>query len=122
MPRKALSQNEPDDQNPGPPVFVLPPELAEKALQLLTKSQSLLAFSHDNMVELEKLLGRNFRNPEDLIGCIRTLKSVTVGGVEVDLSPVIWSRLQSRGKNFPDFDKWLSDVIVRLLEGYVQLR
>ena len=123
MPRKALSNQESDDQpDTAAPVFVLPPDLAEKALQLLSSQRSQFALDRASMIELESMLGRNFRNPQDLVGCIRALKSVAVGGIEVDLSPVIWSRLQSRGKNFPDFDKWLGDVIVRLLEQYVQLR
>ena len=122
MPRKALSMNESDDPIAAAPVFVLPPELAEKALQLISKSNSPLAFDRESLIELEKLLSRNFRSPEDLINCIKALKAVTVAGVEVDLPANVWSRLQSRGKNFPEFDKWLGDVIVRLLEGYVQLR
>jgi hypothetical protein len=122
MPRKALSNQESDDPIVAAPVFVLPPELAEKAIQTLAKSQSLLSFDRESLIELEKLFGRNFHTPDELINSIKILKSVAVAGIEVDIPAVVWSRLQSRGKNFPEFDKWLGDVIVRLLEGYVQLR
>ncbi len=122
MPRKALSNQESDDPIAAAPVFVLPPELAEKAIQTLAKSQSLLSFDRESLIELEKLFGRNFHTPDELINSIKILKSVAVAGIEVDIPANVWSRVQSRGKNFPEFDKWLGDVIVRLLEGYVQLR
>lgn len=84
-------------------------------------SEKPLIIDDENRRAIERMLQRNLSTPEELVQHLRNALAVRAGGVEAPLTPRLLSRLQSRAIGV-DFDKFLPDLIVKLLEQYAGLR
>jgi hypothetical protein len=125
MPRKVLSHDEPPPAyTAGQPIyFTLPDDLAKEAIKLLTEQNDGFLLLNSELVEIEKILSRNLRNGQQMVDAIRALKTMGVGGIEIDLPLEIWSRLKSRLPVADDlFATKIQEIVIRLLQEYTYLR
>jgi hypothetical protein len=70
---------------------------------------------------LERLFGRNFSTPEDLVHQMEKYITARIGDVDVQLSPTLLTRLKTRCFGKP-FEQFLTDRVVVSLEEYVGMR
>lgn len=69
--------------------------------------------------DLERTLGVNVSSEADMLDYIRQAMSVRVGEHRVPVSPDMLMRLKSRCQD-PEFDRWLSELVLRLLTLYTE--
>lgn len=77
-----------------------------------------ISLSPADLRELSQTIGVNIRSAEELLRRIKTLSTVSVGGIEIPLEPGLLSRLKSRAVR-QDFPKFLHDEVLRQLHAYV---
>lgn len=101
-----------------------PPEwLMAERLRLFagTNSQKPLVIDDASRQQIEKMFNKNINSAVELVRLIEQAVSVRVDDMGVSFSPQLLSRLNSRCIGM-DFDKFLPQLIKRLLEEYVGLR
>ncbi len=80
-----------------------------------------IIFDDDQRRALEGLLGKNFKDADDVLAYIKRSLSIKLNGCEVSIKPMVIQRLQNRcyGKTF---DKFLPEFIQIEIERAVGLR
>ena len=68
--------------------------------------------------ELSRIIGYNFRTPQDLIEKVRFLTTISVDGVEIRLDPGLLTRLKSRAVR-QTLGQYIQTEVKRLLHGAV---
>lgn len=84
-------------------------------------AQKPLYFDDTDRQAVEKLLGRNFRSAKEVVALIRNLVSVKLAGIDVNLSPTLLVRLQTRCFK-PPFDQWVAQLVAEQLEQFCGMR
>ncbi len=72
--------------------------------------------------ELERVLGRNFQRPKELVEAVAHLAELRVENVKVVLTPDVLERLKSRHFTDEPFDAWLAGQVREWAERAVELR
>jgi len=72
----------------------------------------------DDLLAINKLVGRNIQTKEDLLAALKHATSISVNGVEVTLEPGLITRLKSRCIR-QDFDKFLHDRVIEWAHAFV---
>lgn len=101
-----------------PPEWIMGERLRQFAA---TNSQKPIVLDDASRQKIEKLVGKNISNSDELVAIIESAVSVRVDGMEVPMTPQLLSRLNSRCIGVP-FDKFLPPLIKRMLEEYCGLR
>lgn len=70
---------------------------------------------------LERLFGRNFQTPEELVHTMEKYITARIGEVDVPLQPLLLTRLKSRCFGKP-FEQFLAERVVCGLEEYAGMR
>jgi hypothetical protein len=71
---------------------------------------------------LERLFGRNFATPEELIKTFEKYVTARIENVDVALPPALLQRLKTRCFSNKPFNIFLSEQVVKGLEEYVGMR
>ncbi len=74
-----------------------------------------------NRKRLERLFGKNFKDPEDLIHVMERYVTARIGDVDVQLSPALLTRLKTRCFGKP-FEQFLAERAIYGLEEYAGMR
>jgi len=80
-----------------------------------------LYFDDEDRSRLEALIGKNVFSPTEALQLLERQRTLTVENVDITLKPQLLARLKSRCF-VPDFEAWLSKLVVEELERYCGLR
>lgn len=117
LPEKVIKEYE--EQGKGKPAEWVMAERLRNCVTLNSEKPIILIDTERR--EIERLLSRNLSTGAELVQHVKNALSVRAEGQMIPLPPRLLSRLQSRSIGV-DFDKFLPDLIVKLLEQYAGLR
>jgi len=97
--------------------------LIAERLPQLAQSHSIKPIIIDDEARrrIERVLGRNLSEPDELIRILERALTLQVGDTPVELTPYLLERLRSRCFGMP-FDKFVAFTVRRALEEYCGLR
>jgi len=84
-------------------------------------AQKPIYFDDVERQELERLIGKNVSSATEVLRILERNASLSVGTARVTLKPNLLARLKSRCF-VPDFETWLSTLVVQELERFAGLR
>ena len=97
--------------------------LAEKLRKTVDFNAEKPLYINDHLRRrLERLFGRNFDSPEDLVKLMERYVTARIGDVDIQLSPILLQRLKTRCFSNKPFEQFLTDQVITGLEEYVGMR
>lgn len=106
---------------------VTPPEsletlVARKLDQIsLVESKTPIILDDEAKRQLDGVLGRNLQNADHLVSSVARALQIHVDGLEIQLSPALLQRLQSRCIGV-EWEKFIKTTVTRALEQFVGMR
>src|SRR4051812_26754008 len=127
MPKKAVAEISQSQSHQSIKSREIPDKVASYISSLLDQIDADvpgLYFSEEQLTRLERMLGKNIRESEEIITYVGNLRQMTVAGVEVSVPQEIIKRLRFRSgaKDDQSFGNWLENITVRLLRDLTNLR
>jgi hypothetical protein len=96
--------------------------IRQKLIQLgVVDSTKPIILNDTARQHLEKLYGKNFSTPDEIVATIQRALSMNINGVEISLTPYLLERLRSRAIGM-DLDKFIAMTVKRLLEEFAGIR
>lgn len=80
-----------------------------------------LYFDARQTTELEKALGHNASHPDVVLAQLRTAVTLKVGGIDVELAPVLQQRIKSRVFRGEDYASVVKREVIRGLKVFAGL-
>jgi hypothetical protein len=111
------TQTKPQHTLPEPLVEALADHFARQA----KPKAGSLTLDPNQRQQLEQLLGKNFQTSAALLDAVRHASTVQLDNLQINLKPRLLDRLKTRAIGV-DFDRYLNDLVIRLLEVEVGLR
>lgn len=115
MPKEVLDKYEQQGENLGK-------TLSARLVQCVDHVSEKPLYIDDRLRRrLERLFGKNFDRPEDVVHMMERYVTARIGEVDVQLAPQLLTRLKSRCFGKP-FDQFLAELTVEELERHVGMR
>lgn len=97
--------------------------LSKRLIQTVNYTSEKPLYIDDKLRQrLERLFGANFNSPLELVRLMERYVTARIGDVDVQLSPMLLSRLKTRCFSNKSFPQFLTERVIEGLEQYAGMR